>query len=67
MIYDYVVDAETGSKYKTKHFEGFEEALAYYEDLMLNEGWEYMSLRKRTMDSVTLGDVYEDLFTYEAE
>ena len=67
MIYDYVVDAETGAKYKNKHFDDYTEALTYYEDIMLNEGWEYISLRKRTMDSVTLGDVYEDLFTYEAQ
>lgn len=65
MIYDYVVDAETGTKYKHNMFETYDEALTYYEELM-NEGWEYMSLRKRYLGQ-DLKDHYEDILTYEGE
>ena len=66
MIYDFVVDCETGTRYQTEHFDDVATALTYYENKMF-EGWEYITLRKRTMDPVTMKDVYEDLYTYEGD
>ena len=60
MIYDFVIDAETGSDYRTHFVETYDEAVVSY-NAFLSEGWDYVSLRKRTMNPITLGDDYETL------
>jgi hypothetical protein len=60
MIYDFVIDAETGSEYRTLFVETYDEAVVAY-NTFLSENWDYVSLRKRTMNSITLGDDYETL------
>jgi hypothetical protein len=60
MITDFVVDAETGTKYKTQYCETYDEAVVWYNTYICEE-WEYVSLRKRTMDPITLRDNYETL------
>ena len=61
----YHVDLETGSAYKEKMFDHYEEALAYYE-AHYNQ-WDYASLRRRELDRATLRDIWTDILTYEAE
>jgi hypothetical protein len=60
MIFDYVVDAETGSEYKTQHCDTYEEAVVWY-NTYISQEWDYVSLRKRTLNRVTLRDEYEVL------
>ena len=70
MIHDFVVelecafdDAFDGVDYVREHFDDLESATEYYETHY--DKWTYASLKKRTMDPITMKDVYEHIFTYE--
>lgn len=62
---NYVVDFETETRYVTRFFECFEAARAYFDVHRFN--WDYGSLRQRTMDPITLADVYTDIMLHGNE
>ena len=55
----YHVDLETGTKYKSKMFESYDEALAYYNQH--SDDWDYASLQSREMNPIDLSDIWTTL------
>lgn len=64
-IYDYVVDFESGSDYERSHFDNYDEALKHYNKHY--QKWDYTSLQHRSMDPLTMKDVYETLISNECD
>ena len=60
MIYDFVVNAETETDYRVIHSDTYDEAVVNY-NTFITEGWDYISIQKRTMNPITLNPEYETL------
>jgi len=58
MIYTYTIDAETGKDYAKRETDSYSEADRLY-DYYVREGWEYVSFRKRIMNSETMRDEFQ--------
>ena len=61
----YHVNLESGTKYKEKMFEDYQEAMTYYQ--AHHNQWDYASLQRRELDRDTLRDIWTDILTHEAE
>lgn len=57
MIFDYVLDLETGRVNDRLHFDTECEAIDMAERMV--DEWDYVTVRRRTMDPVTMADTYE--------